>query len=221
MVPFERDWMLAKSAEVGLTDGLAGSALLNSIETRVPPRGVGRENWHRERLCIVLLMRHLAKHAPRLFPGSLIQQQAPDFVFRPYDGQAVLAIEHTDAGSSSFQSGMDEFAHKPSPRGFFSFDPGRVAGEEVEIGFRSDLLEAIVRKSKPKFWQHAPMGSRKVLLVSDQIEGSDFIEDQDARSMVGNIFAECVMRVPAIDAVALIRGDRRVLTSTGTNDLAP
>lgn len=116
---------------------------------------------------------------------------------------------------------MDEFAHEPYPRGYFYYDPGRLAEDDVEIGFRSDLLEAIERKSKPKFWRYAPIGSRKVLLVYDQIEGSDLIEDQNAQSMVSNILVECAMRVPAIDAVALIRSDRRVLTSTRTNDLAP
>jgi hypothetical protein len=116
LLPFSDEWMRLDGpacASVRLGQGGLSLADLQQVDIDVPGRAAGRTKWHRERYCIVSLMRHWLAVQPSRFPATLIRQESPDFVLRHDDsGRKPIAIEVSDFGTEEYQEHLSNEARR-------------------------------------------------------------------------------------------------------------
>ena len=204
--PFSRAWMLPPGGGIQIPSGEAGRQFLATLDVTVPPRLCGRENWHRERYCIVALLRHLVQHRPGLFPASLERRSMPDFVLRPAAASNVIGIEHTDASSGAIQRKLDEGVWSESWPGRKPIALGTWIGDAAERQLQQDILAAVRRKAA-KTWCDAPPGAEHWLLLYESIDNGLFVSDCDATGILQTALTRSVEESGHLDAIALVRDD--------------
>ena len=209
--------MLKGGADITIGAGQAGTDYLTSINIKVPSRSEGRKNWHRERYCIVMLLRHLAKHRPELFPAKLRWQDSPDFQLWLGGANTSIAIEHTDASRYEYQRRLDKFSEGHS--GHFKSFGTDLQGSDAEKVLADDIEAAIHRKSLEKVWRRAPLGSARVLLLYELSEGGEWLNDDDTLTILGNI-VDRLSACTRLATVVLVRGNGTVVQASPKGERA-
>jgi hypothetical protein len=204
--PLSRAWMLSPGAQVLIPSGEMGSQFLSSLAMMVPPRLNRRENWHRERYCIVALLRHLVQHRPGLFPALLERQGMPDFLLRPAAASSVICIEHTDASSQAFQDRLDDEVRAQGRSALKPVPLGTWIGDAAERQMHQDILAAVHRKAA-KAWRDAPPGAERWLLLYGPIDSGSFVSDENAAVILRAALVQRDERSSRLDALALVRDD--------------
>ncbi|MBR0681357.1 hypothetical protein GXW74_12750 [Roseomonas eburnea] len=213
--------MLSSCATYRVESTRKGRDEVLDFDRTVPPRGRGRENWHRERFCILNLLAHLQCQTPSLFPAELVRQQAPDFLLRPTVVHSPIAIEHTDAGAHEYQCVLDEDAERderaPVTIGARRSDTGQHAKFDGRVSnapeqcWLQDIRDAIRRKSHLRCWRNAPPNAQRWILAFDNSGAGIFVDDDAARAMLSQALSINETVGAKILAFALVRRDMSVL----------
>lgn len=166
--------------------GVEGRDLVEDLTFDAPSRSEGRTPAHRERFCLVALLRHLLLTEPSLFPATIFRNEAPDFLIHRPCG-AAIAIEHTDAGEPHYQRFLSEIEHARSetvgPTEVVSIpSPGGDGwiGDAPERTFIEALRASFLRKSAEQTWRNAPASAERWLLIYDQTNTSIYLSNSAA-----------------------------------------
>lgn len=198
----------------------AGHAFLDTIPVDVPARSQARLNAHRERYCLVASLRWLACHHRMAFPATVSRHrlnQAPDFVLLTAQAGKVLGLEHTDAGTSTFQRWLDQsetedIVFLPSPN-----DDGWV-GDGPEEGFCEQLTLAIHRKQDNKCWITAPPHCHRIMLLYDNTSTGQFVSDGQIDELLTRACRQASWGKSERESVLLVRSQGRVFAGGALRD---
>lgn len=157
-------WMTTTGSEVVIPPGSAGQSMLSNVTAVVPAREAGRQNWHRERYCILRVLTRLAVSAPHLFPLRVVRQEAPDFLLYPAGAEDCIACEHGDLSDPGFQAWANHPPPTPGqPVVDFCPEPAQQA-EKFAEAFR----QLLSKKGQDKVWRSCPTNARCWLITYPQ-----------------------------------------------------
>ena len=214
---FSRHWMETDGASAHFPSLPEVLGVLTNLPFNVPARGHGRQTWHRERYCIVALLKFFAKCRPDIFPATLIRQESPDFLMKKDYASPCISIEHTDLGSSEYQ----KFLAQEAKRGVTGWatigDTDGWVGDGPERIWRHDLATAISKKTNPKCWQRSPKSAERLILAYDQSEANILVSDEAIYKILCDTLQSDAADRGQISAVAVVRGqDQVVFAERGT-----
>lgn len=153
----------------------------------VPPRGPGRRAEHREDYCLRQLLIAMFKIDCLDLPLTVEARRAdnknyPDFVVN-FDNGNVLGIEHTDAGSATWQERQSTVAAPDDQAELYA--GFSYAGDRPERIVVNDISEAVVRKVRKANSGAYSAVPQCDLLIYENSEGGIFVNpSQIARRLI-------------------------------------